>query len=163
MELVTTALDWLTENCFEDYDDASAYTYFDVEDEGDRVKFEIRCELGYDQMGELCMVLDPILIKYDPNAYFDFEDSGIISAFIEKPNVNVLESLKRIDRIHFNKYGESLDLTSLYEALPLTSQDKSKLSNFVKKTNDPEEIENYLVGLVSRKKNRDKKNFDTRE
>lgn len=55
-----------------------------VSEDGDRIKAEIRAESGYDDLWALKDACDPIVQKYDPDAYFDMLDSGIIVAYIEK-------------------------------------------------------------------------------
>ena len=94
--------------------------------------------------------LNKIVSEFDPDAYFEPVTSGIIETFVYKPN-KLGESLKRIDRQSLQRMGESLDLEHLVEAVNLSAQDKSKLSSFIRRTNDPEEIENYVAGLAYRK------------
>ena len=150
-EIVNSTIDYMLSVGFEDEDDARAYCDFDFEDEGDRFRCEVRAELGYDGMGELCNVLNPIVERYDKDAYFDFVDSGILEAYIYK-GVSVIESLKRIDRnsISNNVYS---DLTGLYESTQskLDAKDKKKLADFVEKTDDINEVETYIKGLLSSK------------
>ena len=51
------------------------------------VMVEVRAELSYDSMFELSEQLDKVITKYDKNAYFDIDEPGIMSAFIEKVNL----------------------------------------------------------------------------
>lgn len=150
-EIIDATIDYMLSAGFEDEDDARAYCDFDFEDEGDRFRCEVRVELGFDGMGELSMYLNPIVERYDQDAYFDFVDSGILEAFIRKSN-SVAESLKRIDRdnAHYNVFS---DLTGLYESTQskLDAKDKKKLADFVNKTDDIQEIETYINGLLSQK------------
>ena len=83
--------------------------------------------------------------------YFDVAYPGIINAYIDK-NSPVIETLKRID-----KFNESYELQTLYEMnqSKLTSQDKQKLKKFVDKTEDMEEIETYMRGLMYKDKSKD--------
>ena len=48
-----------------------------------RIRIEVRLEAGYNEMEELAEVLNKIIEKYDHYAYFDFDDVGIMSAYIE--------------------------------------------------------------------------------
>lgn len=52
----------------------------DVGDKGKKV--EVRAELNYDDLMDLASELDKVIDKYDPNAYFEAEQPGIISAVI---------------------------------------------------------------------------------
>ena len=52
------------------------------ETEDGALKIEVRCELGYNSMRKLAEVLDPIVARYDKNAYFDMVAPGIMEAFI---------------------------------------------------------------------------------
>lgn len=146
MEIVTATIDYMIENGF-DEEDAQAYSDFDFVDEGDRFKCEVRGEFGFDEMGELCTILDPIVQQYDEDAYFDFEDTGILVAYISK-NMPVTESLKRVDKQ--NAYTS--DLLGLFESTQnkLSARDKNKLSDFIKNNDDVDEIETYLSGLLSK-------------
>lgn len=146
MEIVTATIDYMTANGFEE-DDARAYSDFEFVDDGDRFRCEVRGEFGLDEMGELSMILDPIVQRYDPDAYFDFVTTGILEAFVSK-NISVVESLKRADR--HNQFKS--DLTGLFESTQnkLSARDKNKLADFVKNTDDVDEIETYLNGLLSK-------------
>lgn len=151
MEIVTTTLDYMTDELGFEEDDASAYCDFDIIDEGDRYMVEVRVDsFGVDNEGELCTKLDKVISKYDTDAYFEPDYPGILQAYIYK-DVPVLESLRRID-IH----NDSYELRNMYEALQskLSSQDKAKLKKFVDKTNDTSEIETYMKGLLSKDNNK---------
>lgn len=52
--------------------------------DGDYVVIEVRCELDYDDMVEMCSHLDPVVQKYNKEAYFDMVDPGIAEAWIYK-------------------------------------------------------------------------------
>lgn len=54
-----------------------------ISEEGDRIKVEIGAELGYGEMIDLTNRLDPIVARYDENAYFDMEDPGLAVAYLE--------------------------------------------------------------------------------
>lgn len=150
-EVIKNTVDYMMSQGF-DENEALAYSAFEFEDEGDRLKVEVRCDgFDYDSMGELCLILDDIITKYDKDSYFDMDYPGIISAYVDK-NTSVVETLKRID-----KFNESYELQTLYEMnqSKLTSQDKQKLKKFVDKTEDMEEIETYMRGLLYKDKSKD--------
>lgn len=126
VDVVTTTIDYLVANGL-DEDDASAYTDFDIEDTDDIVKVEVRVDsIGMDMEGELCEVLSPIVAQYDSDAYFDLDYPGILVAYINK-DYTITESA-------------------------LSSQDKNKLKDFVDKTEDTDEIEIFMRGLMSKSK-----------
>lgn len=52
------------------------------ETEDGALKIEVRCELSYEGMSKLAEALDPIVARYDRNAYFDMVAPGIMEAFI---------------------------------------------------------------------------------
>ena len=70
----------------EDYEDMiGEYLVVEVEDQEDgRTKVEVRAELSYATLDNIADELNKIVQKYDKDAYFDHEDSGIINAFIDK-------------------------------------------------------------------------------
>lgn len=63
-------------------DDWDKYFFVDVYPEGDKVRVEVRAELSFDGMVDLADVLNPVIDKYDSDAYFDFDEPGIMTAFI---------------------------------------------------------------------------------
>ena len=70
----------------EGFEDSEIPQYSKVEIEklpDGRIKCEVRAELSYDGSFALADALDPLVAKVDPNAYFDIETPGIITAFIE--------------------------------------------------------------------------------
>lgn len=104
----------------EDYNDSIGdYLVVEIKEENGRTKVEVRAELSYTQMHKLANRLDEIIQKYDGDAYFDFEDSGIINAYISK---SLKESLKEnigeqylveiqpdTEQETFNDYAGALD------------------------------------------------------
>ena len=48
----------------------------------DHIECEVRAEVGYEGLEELCDLLNPVVIKYNPDAYFEPVTSGIIEAYI---------------------------------------------------------------------------------
>ena len=84
-ELEQGLIDYFTANGFP-ADEVMDYSVVDVEEVADsyghRIKAEVRYEPMFDEF-ELCSALDPIVQKYDKDAYFDLYDSGIAEAYIE--------------------------------------------------------------------------------
>lgn len=64
-------------------DEVEEYSAVDVKmTEDGYIKAEIRAEVSYDGLMDLCTACDPIIQKYDPDAYFEPECPGIINAII---------------------------------------------------------------------------------
>lgn len=64
-------------------DEIEAYTAVEIKDTADdMIQVEVRAELGYDDLMELCDKLNPIVAALDPHAYFEPVTSGIARAFI---------------------------------------------------------------------------------
>lgn len=76
----------------EDYNDmVKDYLAIEVVPTNDgRTKVEVRAELTYGTLSKIADKLDPIVQKIDKDAYFDFEDDGIINAYL---NTKVEEKL----------------------------------------------------------------------
>lgn len=78
-EVVTAVMQ---ENGYE-ADEIEAYTAVEIKDTvDDMVQVEVRAELGYDDLMELCDKLNPIVAAIDHLAYFEPVTSGIARAFI---------------------------------------------------------------------------------
>lgn len=54
----------------------------EVDREDDHIKVEVRAELDFDGMMNMSEILDEIIRSYDPDAYFDFDQPGIMDAYI---------------------------------------------------------------------------------
>ena len=66
-------------------DEIEAYTAVEIKDvEENFVQVEVRAELGYDDLMELCDKLNPIVAAIDHLAYFEPVTSGIARAFVRK-------------------------------------------------------------------------------
>ncbi len=48
------------------------------------IRVEVRAEVSYEGMEEIADELNLIVAKYDKYAYFDFDEPGIMSAYITK-------------------------------------------------------------------------------
>lgn len=77
----------------------------EVSRKDDHILVEVRAELSYDGMFNMCDVLDNIISKYDEDAYFDMEEPGIADAYIfDKNSVNGSEDVSAavFDRDRWN-------------------------------------------------------------
>ena len=63
-------------------DEINEYSVVEVTEKDGSIKVEVRAELDYDGLIELCQALDPVVEKYDKNAYFEPFAPGIIDAYI---------------------------------------------------------------------------------
>lgn len=77
-----------------DTSDVADYFVADVQEaEPGVIRVEIRGELEYDQLSELCNQLDEVIaVKFDKDAYFEPVDPGIAEAFI-RTNVNACSNV----------------------------------------------------------------------
>lgn len=57
-----------------------------LEDDG-RIRAEVRAELSYDGLYDLGEACNPIVQKYDKEAYFDMDQPGIMSAYLDLDGV----------------------------------------------------------------------------
>lgn len=57
-----------------------------LEDDG-RIRAEVRAELSYDGLYDLGEACNPIVQKYDKEAYFDMDQPGIMSAYLDPDSV----------------------------------------------------------------------------
>jgi hypothetical protein len=70
-----------------DESEISDYSKVDIgEVDNGMVKVEIRADVSYRGLVKLSHALDPIVVKYDKDAYFDAEAPGIINAYINSYN-----------------------------------------------------------------------------
>ena len=63
-------------------DEINEYSVVEVTEKDGSIKVEVRAELDYDGLIELCQALNPVVEKYDKNAYFEPFAPGIIDAYI---------------------------------------------------------------------------------
>lgn len=68
-------------------DEVWDYVHVDVANTSDGLRVEVRAELTYDSTYDLAETLNQIVSKYDPDAYFDMVEAGIIEAFIRTESV----------------------------------------------------------------------------
>lgn len=65
-----------------------------LEDDG-RIRAEVRAELSYDGLYDLGEACNPIVQKYDKEAYFDMDQPGIMSAYLDLDGVYGSSSVRR--------------------------------------------------------------------
>lgn len=65
-------------------DDMMEDFIIEIEVDDGRAYAEVRAELGYNGFMKLLDVLDPIIQKFDKDAYFDMEEPGISRAYFNK-------------------------------------------------------------------------------
>lgn len=81
------------------------------------IKVEVRAELSYESLTELCDELNPIVEKYDDQAYFEPVTGGIIDAYIRK---SVVKGCDETDRVtastdSFFDWYDSLSISNQYK------------------------------------------------
>lgn len=64
-------------------EEAEQYSRISFEDVEESTRVEIGAEVSYENMEAISEVLDPIIQEVDPDAYFDFDCPGIMSAYID--------------------------------------------------------------------------------
>ena len=64
-------------------DEVDEYSTVEVKRLDDRVKVEIRAEVTFDGLTELGEACNPIIEKYDKEAYFEPEQPGITNAYLD--------------------------------------------------------------------------------
>lgn len=89
-------------------DEVDEYSVVEVTEEDGRIKAEVRAELDYDELFELCEALNPIVEKYDADAYFELVEPGIADAYIELSSTPTAVNSSSF----INKYGEHHDYIS---------------------------------------------------
>ena len=71
------------------WDQADARDYFSCKtqyvEDYNMIKVAVGAELEFDQLTELAETLNDVINKYDEDAYFDAEDVGRLSAYLEVP------------------------------------------------------------------------------
>ena len=80
--------------------------------DNDRVKVEVRAELGYEELSNLGEVLNNIISTYDSNAYFEPETTGILVAYIGNE-----DDKGEIDYDTVNRVSDKLNATKSFDEL----------------------------------------------
>lgn len=90
-------LEELNDGCFKhgtevfgfEPDEIKNYLYCTLHDAGDQYQFLLHAELSFDGTMEIIdNVVDPIISKYDKDAYFDMDEPGLSSAYISKKYIS---------------------------------------------------------------------------
>lgn len=63
-------------------EEVNEYLFVDVYQKDDATVVEVRADVSYDGLMMLMDALNPIVAKYDPDAYFDAETAGIATAYL---------------------------------------------------------------------------------
>lgn len=63
-------------------EEVNDYLFVDVYQKDDATVVEVRADVSYDGLMMLMDSLNPIVAKYDPDAYFDAETAGIATAYL---------------------------------------------------------------------------------
>lgn len=64
-------------------EEAEQYSRVTLEDVENSTRIEVGVELDFDGMMKISEVIDPIVSAIDPDAYFDFDSPGIMSAYVD--------------------------------------------------------------------------------
>lgn len=64
-------------------EEAKQYSRVTLEDVDNSTRIEVGVEVSYDGMELIAEVINPIVQEVDPDAYFDFDEPGIMSAYVD--------------------------------------------------------------------------------
>lgn len=81
-DVQNAASQFLKENYGWSLNDIAAMLFVDPILDDDHIVIEVRCELDLDDWDKLCAHLDPVVQKYNKEAYFDMVGPGIAEAWI---------------------------------------------------------------------------------
>lgn len=83
---------------FED-DEIESYSRVDAYFVDNQLVIEVGCEVEYEALEQMCNQLNPIIQECDPDAYFEPEQPGIISAYLSIENCeDAIESSTKVIR-----------------------------------------------------------------
>ena len=103
-KLVTITKKFMIE---EGFDETEVEDYYTVDvsptTDGDYLSVQVRAELDYDDMTELARQLNPVLSEIEPDAYFDMDQPGIMTACINSDEITSSTSIK-------SSYGGAFDI-----------------------------------------------------
>ena len=110
----------------------------------------IHADLTISSLRELADTLYDIVSEYDEDAYFDISANNTISVDLTMRERELTEKLHKLDQIGFNVYCENYEFEALYESMKskLNTEDKTKLQKFIQTTDDPEEVNTFMKGLL---------------
>ena len=93
-------------------EEVANYLVVEVTDNGDAIVAEIRSELDYEGMDKLAEVCNPIVEKYDKNAYFDHVEPGIIESYIFS---DAVFSKTDVNSEEYIDYENPVDAEKIYQ------------------------------------------------
>ena len=103
-------------NCIDEVD----MPIVEFTDMGDQFKVEVRAELSYDALMDVARTLDPIVAKYDKNAYFEPVTAGILDAYVVKD-----DDFYKADEETVEYFHKKIDRTKSMEELRAISKELS--------------------------------------
>lgn len=106
-------------------EEVDEYSVVEVTEDQNMIKAEVRAELNYDELSELCEFLDPVVQKYDTNTYFEPVEPGIIEAYIHM-NEEITSSTDITSSEDIDRTSEDLlanDAKFRYQMLDRMQQD----------------------------------------
>lgn len=126
---------YMTEVGFEE-DEVKDYTAVEIKDtaDGDMFQVEVRAELGYEDLMELCNNLNKIVSKLDTHSYFEPVTSGIAHAFIRKDQSDDIVDREVVDNIslrYINNIKTRDDAIKAYDIIKDLSDKKSVTSGTI--------------------------------
>ena len=109
----------------------------------------ITADLTISSLRELADSLYDVVSGFDEDAYFDISANNSISVELTM-GTSLTETLHKLDRDGFDKYSKNYEFEALYESTKtkLSNEDRAKLQKFLQTTDDPEEVNVYMKGLL---------------
>lgn len=147
-EIIEDTYKFLLSKGFEQ-DELDKIVSFDFEESEYLLGITITADLTISSLRELADTLYPTVEKYDDETYFDISTSNSISVDIDMGKT-LTERLHELDQMGMEIYCENYDFEALYESAKtkLDARDRSKLQKFIQTTDDPEEVNTYMKGLL---------------
>lgn len=108
-----------------DEEDFDNYCRFEVNKEDDgRIRVEVRAEIGYESLEELCNYLNKYVKTFDKEAYFEPVDAGIAECYIDL-NSNVIEELD----LKEDNYSDTYDRRDIVDYVIKYATDRDRYFN----------------------------------
>lgn len=121
-----------------DEDDVKYYSAVDFKNDDDGyIHIEVRAEVSYEGLMDLCEILNPIVAKEDKESYFEPEEPGIISAYVY--DKSLLRKEDKYDFLHNSDYDLEENINN-----KLSAQERTELKNLISSNNDINVINSYL-------------------
>lgn len=106
-------------------------TPVDFDDGTSGYRVEVRAELGYDDMYDLVSALDPVIVEYDENAYFDMDEPGIASAYVSDRPFDLAKADQSIFGATALAFVELPIFTKVWQALGLSDDELRRLQSLL--------------------------------